>query len=269
MTGMEGYEEISVRNERFPFWVMCSDGPERMNAHWHSQIEFMFFYNTDGCDYRCRDKTFRVKSGDLLVANSAEIHECADFGKSSVCCITADINMLDRYKGVRFCNHIQNDERIAAVFDRLKRVYNDALVSEFACAGCIYELFAILLRDYVLENTSERKKKNYINSNETVMRVMLYVKNNVSERLDAGVLASEANLSCSRFYRVFREVTGVTPAEYVERTRISHALCLLLNTQKSISEIAFESGFADHSYFAHRFKKYMGMTPAEYRMAGL
>ena len=259
-----GYEEKSKYNGYFPFSAEYSDHPARMNAHWHSRIELMFFYSTSGCRYNCRGKNFDIQSGDLIIANSAELHECADFGKSEVCCITAAPDILAKYKGVRFRNHIRGDIRIAAVFDRLKSAFGDKTF-EFLLASCVYEIFAILISDYICDNISERKKNGYNISYDIINEIMLYIENNLSEKLTADRLAARANLSPGRFFHVFKEVAGASPAEYIEKMRLSHAVCLLSNDAADISEIACECGFTDHSYFSHRFKKHFGCTPKEFR----
>lgn len=95
-----GYEERHVYSQHFPFRVQCSNHPLRMPPHWHSAIELMYFYATEGCEYRCRDSVIPVRGRELIVANSTEVHECRDFGRSSVCCITIAPEMLGEYQGV-------------------------------------------------------------------------------------------------------------------------------------------------------------------------
>ena len=55
------------------------------------------------------------------------------------------------------------------------------------------------------------------------------------------------------------------PMEFITRVRIMHAKELLMFSEKPISEISAESGFQDSSYFSVVFKKYEGMSPAEFR----
>ena len=56
----------------------------------------------------------------------------------------------------------------------------------------------------------------------------------------------------------------MSPVEYVRNLRINRAALLLGKKELTISEIAFNTGFSDQSYFGACFKKQMGMTPSEY-----
>ena len=84
--------------------------------------------------------------------------------------------------------------------------------------------------------------------------------------LRAEVLAERAHMSVGRFQHIFKEVAGVSPAEYTEKMRIARAKELLTGGSCDISEIAFKCGFSEHSYFSKRFKKYTGVTPRQTRI---
>lgn len=67
------------------------------------------------------------------------------------------------------------------------------------------------------------------------------------------------------FVRRFKHATGLTPIEYLQRTRIEAAKNLLEQTNQSVSEIMFHSGYNDMKSFRQVFKKGVGLTPTEYR----
>jgi AraC-like DNA-binding protein len=78
-------------------------------------------------------------------------------------------------------------------------------------------------------------------------------------------MARRLGISYSNFRSTFREHTGVGPHQYRLHLKLSHARKLLLNTELSIKEIAFQSGFEGEQYFYRFFKKSMGRTPKSYR----
>lgn len=78
-------------------------------------------------------------------------------------------------------------------------------------------------------------------------------------------MARRLGTSYSNFRRTFREHTGIGPHQYRLHLKIGHARDLLLNTDLSIKEIAFRSGFEEEQYFCRFFKKTMGKTPSNYR----
>lgn len=69
----------------------------------------------------------------------------------------------------------------------------------------------------------------------------------------------------SHFRRTFREHTGLSPHQYRIQLKLNYARDLLLNTQLSIKEIAFRSGYEEEPYFCRLFKKHYGKTPSSYR----
>jgi AraC-like DNA-binding protein len=81
-------------------------------------------------------------------------------------------------------------------------------------------------------------------------------------------LAREAAMSPYHFLRVFRDVVGLTPHQYVLRTRMHRAAVRLRGSAKPISTIAFDAGFNDLSTFNRRFRRIMGMSPSAFRARG-
>lgn len=79
-------------------------------------------------------------------------------------------------------------------------------------------------------------------------------------------LAKLAGLSVERFIRWFRQHLGVTPAAYVTAARIRLAKPLLALSDKSVDQIAAETGFPNRHYFSRVFAKQVGCGPAEFRL---
>lgn len=78
-------------------------------------------------------------------------------------------------------------------------------------------------------------------------------------------LGSELSLSKVQMYRKVKALTGKTPAEVLREMRMQKAYSLLKQTDKTISEVAAEVGFAIPGYFSACFKKKFGITPTELR----
>lgn len=92
-----------------------------------------------------------------------------------------------------------------------------------------------------------------------------YISHHLHLPLTVSDLAGRANLSFDQFEKQFKRVVGTSPRKYVEELRIMEAAQLLGNTQLSIGEIAFKTGFADANYFSTVFKKIHKMAPKDYR----
>ncbi len=98
-----------------------------------------------------------------------------------------------------------------------------------------------------------------------IRRVLEHLNRNYLDEVDVEMLPASANMSRSKFLRLFKASSGQTPMQYVLRLRISHACRLLAEQNLSISEIAYKSGFLDSNYFTRMFRKITGMTPKFYR----
>jgi AraC family transcriptional regulator len=98
-----------------------------------------------------------------------------------------------------------------------------------------------------------------------VTRVVRLLDAEPAAETSLGRLAEEANLSPFHFLRVFQGVTGVTPHQYVLRTRLRLAAVRLATTTDRVSKIALESGFGDLSNFNRTFRAEFGASPRAYR----
>jgi AraC-like DNA-binding protein len=85
------------------------------------------------------------------------------------------------------------------------------------------------------------------------------------EPLALADLAGETATSPFHFLRSFRRMTGLTPHQYVLRTRLHRAAVRLRLSDEPISGIAFDAGFNDLSTFNRRFRRVMGVTPGAFR----
>ncbi len=77
--------------------------------------------------------------------------------------------------------------------------------------------------------------------------------------------ARDAAMSPYHFLRTFRAVVGMTPHQFVLRTRLNQATVSLRRTSDSVSTIAFDAGFNDLSMFNRRFRRIIGLSPSAYR----
>lgn len=99
-----------------------------------------------------------------------------------------------------------------------------------------------------------------------VGRVIDYIDRHMDERLTLDRLAREAHLSKYHFARIFRDETGVPPATYVRDARLRRAKELLdADTDRTLADIALDTGFYDQSHFTRNFKQAEGRTPGRFR----
>jgi AraC-like DNA-binding protein len=73
------------------------------------------------------------------------------------------------------------------------------------------------------------------------------------------------NLSNSRYVAIFTQCMGMPPVRYILELRLRYACQLLESTDMSIKEISALSGYSDPHFFSKQFKKYIGVSPRDYR----
>lgn len=119
------------------------------------------------------------------------------------------------------------------------------------------------MRKYVI--TDMEVKKYMSRENEIFKNVFIYIEENLPEKLTVEEIARHVYLSPTYLQSVFKENFGVPLAEYVRKQKLKRALDLLYNTEKKISDIAYDSGFEHESSFIRSFKREFGITPGEAR----
>ena len=102
-------------------------------------------------------------------------------------------------------------------------------------------------------------------ADDVVTRVQRYIDRNCTQPLKLEELAPLFGYNASYLGKLFREKAQCSFNEYLDRARIEQAKAMLANGNKRVYEIAQELGYKDVDYFHKKFKKYVGVSPNEYR----
>jgi len=97
--------------------------------------------------------------------------------------------------------------------------------------------------------------------------VIQHIDRNYHGPIQVEELASLMYLSVNQFLRKFKKVFQITPVRFLTGYRVHKACHDLLHTNNTITQIATENGFYDHSHFIRHFRKIMGVTPHQYRQS--
>jgi transcriptional regulator GlxA family with amidase domain len=102
-------------------------------------------------------------------------------------------------------------------------------------------------------------------TDEAIKNAQDFIEANYAERITLDQLAKNAAVSRRSFERRFKQATGNTVVEYIQRVKIEAAKRSFEATRKNISEVMYDVGYTDSKAFRSVFKKITGLTPIEYR----
>jgi transcriptional regulator GlxA family with amidase domain len=113
--------------------------------------------------------------------------------------------------------------------------------------------------------TLERVSRAIEDSNRRLLRARDAMDRGYAQTLDVRSLARVAHVSEAHFIRAFRDTFGETPHRYLQRRRVERAMALLCQTDRSVTEICFDVGFASLGTFSRTFSEIVGEPPTAYR----
>ncbi len=131
-------------------------------------------------------------------------------------------------------------------------------------------LLKVKLEEFVvniLENPDNHQIRRYCKNLMENSRVDLraIMENNFNSQLTIREFAKLSARSLATFRRDFRQIYHTPPGQWLRDKRLNYSRFLLLDTDKSIEEVMFSSGFSNRSHFSRLFKKTFGMSPLEFK----
>lgn len=102
---------------------------------------------------------------------------------------------------------------------------------------------------------------------EYIAKAVEYIEENLKNEIDLSACAKACGYSQYHFLRIFKELTGLTPVDYIRKRRISEIAKLICDNEEYISEIAFAYGFNSKENFIRAFKAEHNILPKEYKLS--
>ncbi|MDD4872989.1 MAG: AraC family transcriptional regulator [Kiritimatiellae bacterium] len=141
---------------------------------------------------------------------------------------------------------------------------NHAWTERLVRAGSFEDLSHVLME--ALDDFIDGIYLHGVNRSNTKVRMALdYISGNYMKKISLRTIAGSVDLSACRLAHLVKEYTGKTVLQIIQQVRIRHAQQLLERTSRNCTDIAYEVGFQDQSYFIKHFKRLAGITPARYR----
>ncbi len=161
---------------------------------------------------------------------------------------------------------LDNAYPVIAKMDLILRTFqNGHVVREAMVSKYIYDILTSFFLQKKLPQSGDAGRHTPGSLAAMAEESMMFINDHFAEMITVDELARQAGLSTYHYIRSFKRAMGITPYQYLIHTRLNAAKYLLINSDLSIKEICFQSGFVSESVFNHRFKTQVGMTPGDYR----
>jgi AraC-like DNA-binding protein len=147
----------------------------------------------------------------------------------------------------------------------LERLFRNFLAEQET--GTLYTLSANLLTTLMLIEVAQQTQESHESNGRNVVATWAhtYIRMNFDRPISASKVAAALGYNVDYLGRIYHEAYGCTLTEAIHRRRVNKASEALLNSNLTISQIAAKCGFTDQDYFRRIFKRYMQITPTEYR----
>jgi len=218
--------------------------------------------------YRARGRSFDLVAGSVLVGYPGDEYICTHEHSCGDECLSIEL-------APSFVDTLGADTglwRIGAVQPLPELMVLGELAQAAADHGSDFGLdeAAVLFAVRFVEIVSGRGRdrlKITTGDRRRAVEAALWIDDNSYAPINLDAAAAEAGLSAFHFLRLFRKVLGVTPHQYLVRSRLRHAARLLADSTKPITDIAYEVGFGDLSNFVRTFHRAAGVSPRSFRRA--
>lgn len=241
--------------------------------HWHYSLEILYL-ESGKMDVGINNRVYSLKSGDLIVINSENIHytHCRELSRVYALQVPYPILKahIPNYDYIRFQTRENSDvltgsSHVPKLQELLIQLY-DTFSSELPgytlnFSSQLYQLLYLLFlhcRADISMTTKQKSDRNLVRPE----RVMSYVKAHYSQPITLEEGAGILSLNPEYFCRYFKKYMGMTFLEYVNSIRLSHIHQYLLNTNYSISELLERHGFTNYKLFSKMFRDTYGCSPS-------
>lgn len=241
-------------------------------AHWHERMELNYVIS-GSMTARIGGREVVVSEGCVAIIPPCRLH----WGKAGENGVVYRTIMFDVSEFFNKCGateklitpvadqHVEflpvtDDKRITSALDRLIEEYtNGDLYSSVLIISKIYEILGLLYRCCLTEKSAGNI------SDEKFKIITQYISEHFTEELTLDKLSRMFGYDRSYFCRTFKSVTGLSPINYINISRLEKAKNMLSQSDTKISEISLLCGFSDPNYFSRCFKRQFGISPGAYR----
>lgn len=247
------------------------------NLHKH-QLNELFYMSDGNCTINIEDNIYKVTSGTFVLIPASCNHKTTYLSaiKNSRFVFYFSDDELQWFSGMvgsEALNRFMSNKVIKVPKKRFsyvnsileKILYEQSGVDDLSSSfnhAYFYELILFMMR---CQKYAENVVSKMNVENEQIQNIIEYICCNFSSDITLTSVSKEFNMSESSLSKKFKAFTGFRFKDYLIRVRIAAAENSLINTSKTITEIAQECGFSHSNAFGDTFKRIKGYAPSSYR----
>ena len=269
---MEFQHELIIPNEGLPFKVFLFEGGNGnyvREKHWHTSIE-IFAVMEGHLEFFMNKEEYPLKAGEQLIINSNEIHSIHAAERNKTVVLQIPLKQFENYftaqRFIRFRSQdAEADGKLASLIKKLYKVYTARDTGyEFGTMSLFYEIMYMLVKNYRLTEVHE-KEIRHSRKLDTLSKITTYMREHYTEELKLSEMANLFGYSDAYLSRMFKKYAKINFKTYLQEIRMSYACRELMNTEKTVSQIALDNGFASSRAFSREFQKKYNRLPSEVR----
>ena len=245
------------------------------HSHQYNEI---YFLQSGKCNVYIDNETYCLEDGSVLFIPAFKEHTfiypfTQDIKRTVLYISTEQLNWYfnkdfkDEINNLFINKHLQLSRKsfsnLSNIFEKIQfEKYSLDNMSELLTKAYFFELIIYLIRCQRYTHNINQKTNL---SNITIGEIVNFIENNYSRQLTLPEIAAQIGISEPSLTKKIKIFTNMTFKEYLTKTRIEEAKSLLISSEKSITEIAYECGYNNSNFFGDVFKKAVGMSPSSYR----
>ncbi len=274
------HENLQRGTEDFPieFYHMTSAHPRyHMTLHWHTEFEFVRVL-CGNLLLTINEQGIPLAEGMVAFVPSGFLHSYTPEESCIYDVVVLDTNMLTNKScsGRKLIRKVINhelglqmsfDQNQADICNIIWSLFNAISIKpegyELVVQGALYQFFGVAISKGYQETASSYTPR-FSKRMKQLKQALELIETSYSSALTLKELSASAQMTPKYFCKFFQEMTHRTPIDYLNYYRIEQACYLLSTTNQSVTEVAYNTGFNDLSYFIKIFKRYKGITPKQY-----
>lgn len=278
MSNNKPVNEIGITSENFaPKVVMSWRDKVSHESATHTHEFLMIYYVAYGKnEVTVNGETMRVQKGDVILVNPNVPHgrkkgDSAFFilGIDNLQLCGMELDHLPFPGGSPLVRPVRYSQEIYDCYRRIAEVQDKKEVGwDLMCNVLCQEFLVWVLKEITPAAAVEKEQgfrlKGYEKEN-VVQMIVDYMKENYVQHISVDEIARHAFMSVTYVTKIFREIMGDTPINYLISIRLGHAAELLKEGNLTIQAVSKQVGYDDPYYFSKLFKRRYGVSPTEYK----